>query len=80
MPFFRSKTDFFRQSVFQIMAKHLSFFLLILGAGLISVNAFGGQPLQRFTFSEPHMGTTVTITGTDSSGAPFSESSILTIQ
>ena len=45
----------------QIMAKHLSFFLLILGAGLFAVNAFGGQPLQRFKFSEPHMGTTVRI-------------------
>src|ERR1043165_3504140 len=44
------------------MLKHLSFSLLILFAGLYSVNAL--QPLialQRYTFTEPHMGTTVRI-------------------
>ena len=45
----------------QNMAKHLVFFILILCSGLFAVNALGQPALQRFTFSEPHMGTTVRI-------------------
>jgi thiamine biosynthesis lipoprotein len=45
----------------QNMAKHLLFFLLILCGGLFGVNALAGPALERFTFSEPHMGTTVRI-------------------
>src|SRR5947209_20450463 len=43
------------------MAKHLAFFLLILCGGLCAVNAIAGQSLERFTFTEPHMGTTARI-------------------
>jgi thiamine biosynthesis lipoprotein len=43
------------------MAKHLSVFLLILFAGLSSVHALGGSGLQRYAFTEPHMGTKVRI-------------------
>jgi thiamine biosynthesis lipoprotein len=40
------------------MAKHLLLFLLILGSGLC---AFAGESLQRFTFTEKHMGTSARI-------------------
>src|SRR5436305_659968 len=43
------------------MAKHLLFFLLILCGGLCTVNAIAGESLRRFTFTEPHMGTTARI-------------------
>jgi thiamine biosynthesis lipoprotein len=43
------------------MAKHLLFFILILCAALFGVNALAGPALERFTFDEPHMGTTVRI-------------------
>lgn len=44
------------------MLKHVIISLWILSTGLICVNAVGGHgKLQRFEFSEPHMGTTVRI-------------------
>jgi thiamine biosynthesis lipoprotein len=43
------------------MLKHLVISLLILPAGLIAVNAFQPPDLQRYTFTEPHMGTTFRI-------------------
>jgi thiamine biosynthesis lipoprotein len=43
------------------MAKRLVVFLLILPAGLCAVNARPVQSLERFTFAEPHMGTTARI-------------------
>jgi thiamine biosynthesis lipoprotein len=43
------------------MAKHLALFLLILAAGLGAMSALAGPPLTRYTFSEPHMGTTARI-------------------
>src|SRR5438477_3051321 len=40
------------------MLKHVTYSLLILAAGLAGVNAFGSPPeLQRYEFTEPHMGT-----------------------
>jgi thiamine biosynthesis lipoprotein len=39
------------------MAKHLSLFLLILWGGMGSLGAFQPPALDRFEFSEPHMGT-----------------------
>ncbi len=43
------------------MAKHLLISLLILPCGLVAVNALQPAPLTRFTFTEPHMGTTFRI-------------------
>lgn len=43
------------------MLKHLALSLLILPAGLLAVNAVGPAKLQRFEFTEPHMGTTFRI-------------------
>ncbi len=43
------------------MLKHLILSLLILLAGLLAVNAVQPAKLQRFEFSEPHMGTRVRI-------------------
>jgi thiamine biosynthesis lipoprotein len=43
------------------MAKHLVFFLLILCAGLCATSAIAGEWLERFTFTEPHMGTAARI-------------------
>ncbi|HZZ77644.1 MAG TPA: FAD:protein FMN transferase [Gemmataceae bacterium] len=43
------------------MARHLIFSLLILFGGLIAVNACQPTVLTRYTFTEPHMGTTVRI-------------------
>jgi thiamine biosynthesis lipoprotein len=44
-----------------MMAKHLSLFLLILPVALCALGAQAGPSLERFTFTEPHMGTTVRI-------------------
>jgi thiamine biosynthesis lipoprotein len=41
------------------MTKHLTLFLLILAAGLCGMSATAGTGLERYTFTEPHMGTTV---------------------
>jgi thiamine biosynthesis lipoprotein len=43
------------------MLKHLTISLLILPCGLLAVNALQPAALTRFTFTEPHMGTTVRI-------------------
>jgi len=43
------------------MAKHLLLSLLILPCGLVAVNALQPPTLQRYTFTEPHMGTTFRI-------------------
>jgi thiamine biosynthesis lipoprotein len=43
------------------MAKHLALFLWILPAALAGTSAFSGPALKRFTFTEPHMGTTARI-------------------
>src|SRR2546421_12763150 len=43
------------------MARHLGVFLLILPVALAGTNALAGPSLQRYTFSEPHMGTTARI-------------------
>lgn len=43
------------------MAKHLTLFLLILAGAWGAISALAGPTLQRFTFTEPHMGTTVRI-------------------
>lgn len=43
------------------MAKHLLLFLLILCGALPAVNLIAGPSLRRFTFTEPHMGTSVRI-------------------
>ena len=39
------------------MLKHLTISLLILLCGLAGVNALQPQELQRYVFTEPHMGT-----------------------
>ena len=44
-----------------IMLKHLSISLLILLGGLLAVNAIQPTTLQRYTFTEPHMGTAFTL-------------------
>src|ERR1700686_4105123 len=43
------------------MAKHLTISLLILAGGLAGVNALHPPELQRYVFTEPHMGTTFRI-------------------
>jgi FAD:protein FMN transferase len=43
------------------MLKHLSISLLILLGGLLAVNAFQPAALNRYEFTEPHMGTTFRI-------------------
>jgi thiamine biosynthesis lipoprotein len=43
------------------MIKHLLLSLLILPCGLLGVNALAPPELERYTFTEPHMGTTVRI-------------------
>jgi thiamine biosynthesis lipoprotein len=43
------------------MAKHLIISLLILPCGLLAVNALQPAALTRYTFTEPHMGTTFRI-------------------
>ncbi len=43
------------------MLKHLTLSLLILPAGLLGVNALQPRELTRYTFAEPHMGTTFRI-------------------
>jgi FAD:protein FMN transferase len=43
------------------MAKHLLLFLLIVPGALCAMNALAGDALERYTFTEPHMGTTVRI-------------------
>lgn len=43
------------------MLKHLTISLLILLSGLLGVNALQPAPLDRYVFTEPHMGTTFRI-------------------
>ena len=43
------------------MAKHLALFLLILPTALAGAGAISGEKLQRFEFTQPHMGTTAKI-------------------
>lgn len=43
------------------MLRHVTLSLLILLAGLVGVNGLQPSPLQRYTFAEPHMGTTFRI-------------------
>ncbi len=43
------------------MLKHVTISLLILLCGLVGVNALPQRPLTRYTFTEPHMGTTFRI-------------------
>jgi thiamine biosynthesis lipoprotein len=43
------------------MLRHLIYSLLILFGGLLGVKALQPPPLQRFVFTEPHMGTTFRI-------------------